>query len=368
MKEFTENKINAWMKETKSTVSSLSQNFMRKKAADRYARARVSKKGVIDAKKLASFRVRDDLFKSVKKMTDGKSHGMVFLLDYSASMQNLMESILKQTFMLCRFCKEVGIPFEVYGFTNGGHSNNLRQNNEEEIYLENTKVFEITNDTLSKREFEESMKEALTPCYEGFYGTSDLNSLGGTPTHEALIIAESAIADFKARTRVDKVIFNVLTDGLPNGCRLFGGYGSRYNGEKIMWDGVQVGSNSRRDWTGEIVEEIKRRNPGTVAVSYFAFESLTIRVCKWNSNAHNEAKKSFRKGEMVVESPSICPEGYDAHFLVSGEGVNEVEEKDFSDLDLSKKANRTKIAKQFAKSKAKGSYKGFVKAFIDLIA
>jgi len=367
MTENSKNKINTWIKETKGTVNSLSQNFLRKKAADRYARARVSKKGVIDAKKLASFKVRDDLFKSVTKLSDGKSHGMVFLLDYSGSMINLMESILKQTFMLCRFCREVGIPFEVYGYTNG--QSEISELDQDAIYIQNTKVFEITNDTLSKRQFEASMAEALAPCYDGFICSSDLDTLVGTPTHEALIIVESAIADFRARTRVDKVIFNVLTDGAPNGCRLNGGYGHRYSGEKIMWDGVQVGAtNSRRDWTGEIVEEIKRRNPGTIAVSYFAFERLSMSVCKWNKGAREEAKKSFRKGELVVESPQICPKGYDAHFLVTGGNLDEVEEKDFSDLDLTKKANRNKIAKQFAKSKTRGSMKGFIKAFTDLIS
>ena len=51
-------------------------------------------------------------------MADGKNHGLVFVLDWSGSMSHVMTDTVKQLFNLVWFCKKVGIPFDVYAFTN----------------------------------------------------------------------------------------------------------------------------------------------------------------------------------------------------------------------------------------------------------
>ena len=58
------------------------------------------------------------MFKKVSVVPDGKNHGLIFILDWSGSMQNVMMDTIKQLFNLVWFCKKVNIPFEVYAFTN----------------------------------------------------------------------------------------------------------------------------------------------------------------------------------------------------------------------------------------------------------
>jgi hypothetical protein len=56
--------------------------------------------------------------RKVSVIPDGKNHGLVFVLDWSGSMCDVMLDTCKQLFNLVWFCKKVSIPFEVYAFTN----------------------------------------------------------------------------------------------------------------------------------------------------------------------------------------------------------------------------------------------------------
>ena len=66
---------------------------------------------------LHTYRFNEDLFKKVTVLPDGKNHGLVFILDWSGSMQYVLQDTLKQLYNLIWFCKKVQIPFEVYAFT-----------------------------------------------------------------------------------------------------------------------------------------------------------------------------------------------------------------------------------------------------------
>ena len=57
------------------------------------------------------------MFRKVTTLADGKNHGLVFVLDWSGSMGDVMTDTVKQLFNLVWFCKKVAIPFEVYAFT-----------------------------------------------------------------------------------------------------------------------------------------------------------------------------------------------------------------------------------------------------------
>ena len=94
------------------------KEFECKKAASSYARATTSRTGVLDTSQLHSYRYNEDLFKKVTTLADGKNHGLVFILDWSGSMQYVLQDTLKQLYNLIWFCRKVQIPFEVYAFTN----------------------------------------------------------------------------------------------------------------------------------------------------------------------------------------------------------------------------------------------------------
>ena len=62
------------------------KEFECRKSADAYARAGESKTGILDTKKLHTYKYNEDLFKKITVLPDGKNHGMIFVLDWSGSM------------------------------------------------------------------------------------------------------------------------------------------------------------------------------------------------------------------------------------------------------------------------------------------
>jgi hypothetical protein len=80
-------------------VNYLVKEFECKKAADSYARATTARTGVLDTTKLHTYKYNEDLFKKVTTLADGKSHGLVFILDWSGSMSRVLLDTCKQLFM-----------------------------------------------------------------------------------------------------------------------------------------------------------------------------------------------------------------------------------------------------------------------------
>ena len=105
-------------KSAQKEVNYLVKEFECRKAADSYARASTARTGVLDCTKLHTYKFNEDLFKKVTTLADGKSHGLIFILDWSGSMDKVLEDTIKQLYNLIWFCKKVSIPFEVYAFTN----------------------------------------------------------------------------------------------------------------------------------------------------------------------------------------------------------------------------------------------------------
>ena len=89
-----------------------------KKSADSNARQATPKPGMLDTSNLHTYMYNEDIFRKVTTIPDGKNHGLIFVLDWSGSMNNILEDTLKQLFQLVWFCKKTQIPYEVYAFTN----------------------------------------------------------------------------------------------------------------------------------------------------------------------------------------------------------------------------------------------------------
>ena len=104
--------------ENKKEVNYLVKEFECRKSADAYARTSTARTGVLDTTNLHTYKHSDDLFKRINIVPDGKNHGMIFVLDWSGSMQYEILPTVKQLLNLTAFCKKVQIPFEVYAFTN----------------------------------------------------------------------------------------------------------------------------------------------------------------------------------------------------------------------------------------------------------
>ena len=66
-------------------INYLIKEFECRKSADSYRRSLRSKTGVLDMNSIHTYKWNEDIFKKITVVPDGKSHGLIFLLDWSGS-------------------------------------------------------------------------------------------------------------------------------------------------------------------------------------------------------------------------------------------------------------------------------------------
>ena len=74
--ETVDNEYRLFRRSAQKEVNYLVKEFECRKSADAYARATVSKTGVLDCTKLHSYKYNEDLFKKITTLPDGKNHGL----------------------------------------------------------------------------------------------------------------------------------------------------------------------------------------------------------------------------------------------------------------------------------------------------
>ena len=215
----------------RSEVNYLVKEFEMKKSADVYSRALQSKTGVLDDRKLYSYKYTEDIFKRITVLPEGKNHGMIFILDWSGSMGNVIESTVKQLISLCWFCKKVGIPFEVYAFTYEWHPSfidtELEWNQGEKGIDDNGKLcvhsrFSLLNfvsSSAKSKDFEKSLLNLyrLAAANGSNFGSSYQipvgTGLSGTPLDDTILALHDIIPLFNKKTKSQKTTVCILTDG-----------------------------------------------------------------------------------------------------------------------------------------------------------
>jgi len=216
-----------FMTESGRVVSYMIKEFEMRKSATMYKRAQTSKIGSLDMKKIWSYKLNDDLFKRVMTLPQGKNHGMIFLLDWSGSMDPVMEDTIKQVINLAMFCQRAQIPYQVFAFTSqynvldsyeAESKFNARRNeyhNQRNLLSNAVSSFgllELFSNKMSNVEFNTMVRRILQPRLlyrvgNGEYGT------GGTPLNEALGYMVGYLAKFSKANNVEKMSFITLTDG-----------------------------------------------------------------------------------------------------------------------------------------------------------
>ena len=216
-------------KSAQKEVSYLVKEFEMKKSAGAYARSSIARTGILDTAKLHTYKFNEDLFKKVSIVPDGKNHGLVFLLDWSGSMHQVMLDTIKQLYNLLWFCKKVQIPFDVYAFTSDfpyGDVNETgervptykRENNKVDLPPWFSLMHLFTSDTKSKQ-LEGQMKDifrvvaAMDNNVHTNYNIPQEMRLSGTPLNEAIICLHQILPQFKKKHNLQKVQCVVLSDG-----------------------------------------------------------------------------------------------------------------------------------------------------------
>ena len=231
-----------FLKDSSPVVNYLVKEFEMKKNAKMHARVLQSKTGVIDPQKLYSYKFSEDIFKKITSLPNQKNHGMIFLLDWSASMSSHILPVVEQLLNLAMFCRKINIPFSVYKFLNNKNGANRRWDpgykenvkvNKPFIYSskslcadQDTQLVQLFSHRQSKLDFYRSAKilhrSALYFSSRYGYGyrenyrvpsISREYYLSSTPLNDSLIAMDTIIKKFKLDYKTDKLSLVTLTDG-----------------------------------------------------------------------------------------------------------------------------------------------------------
>ena len=257
-------------KDSMKTVNYLVKEFEMKKSADSYQRASVAKTGVLDMLKMHSYRYNEDVFKRITVEPDGKNHGLVMFLDWSASMAHQHHDCFKQLLQIVWFCNRVGIKFEVYAFSDSAWDLLGSEENKEyrrdsdnpttsptwkfkhnDMMLGNHLLMNIFSSRMNKRTLKEMVYYltmttfSITYQYSHYYGSdeawksnpilclmddkfndmksyngtlpiSDGWNLGGTPLNGAIVSAMSFIPKYREKNGIQNLNVVFITDGASN--------------------------------------------------------------------------------------------------------------------------------------------------------
>jgi hypothetical protein len=167
--------------------------------------------------KIYSYQFNEDIFKKITNVPNGKSHGLVLYLDWSASMSSYMDNTIKQLLTLAMFCKKVMIPFEVYGFSDrygyyGNKEQPIHELKDGDLIIKgNFRLLNILSSKMSSSEF----SYASSALLHGIYNHHDFPDycLGSTPLNEAIISAMTIVPEFQKKYKLQVVNAVFLTDG-----------------------------------------------------------------------------------------------------------------------------------------------------------
>jgi hypothetical protein len=225
--------------ESARVVSYLVKEFEMKKSATSYKRATIAKTGELNVRKLHAYKLTQDLFKRVTVMPDAKNHGMVFLLDWSGSMQNVMHDTIKQVINLAMFCQRAQIPYQVFAFTNGydktdyvdSYAAHKAMPEDYKGFLSHYfNLFEFFSSKMTNSEFN-TMVELL---FNEPYRYSRGYGLNSTPLNESLLYMVDYLGKFKRTHNVEKLSFITLTDGEGHGINGVQGMSNYDYGRRVV--------------------------------------------------------------------------------------------------------------------------------------
>jgi hypothetical protein len=393
-KQFVEFKRSA-----QKEVNYLVKEFECRKAADSYARATTARTGVLDCSKLHTYKYNEDLFKKVTTLATGKNHGLVFILDWSGSMGEVMLDTVKQLFNLVWFCKKVAIPFDVYAFTTDyplvTYDQNGRANMRELAYQKKDGLiqvgewFSMMNLLTSKvngKTLENQMKNIFriaTSFGRHFYQSYPTPlgmSLSGTPLNESMIALHQILPKFQKENKLQKVQCVILTDGESCGIKYHrevhrhwedGPYlGTSHIGTNSFLRDRKTGNTYSLDCEWHQMTDVFLRNlrDKFADINFIGIRVLEShdagafirRYCGYYGPDYDKVMGSWRKEKAF----SIKKSGYHTYFGLSANALAQD-----SEFAVSEDASKSQIKNAFVKSlKSKKMNKRILGEFIELVA
>ena len=385
-------------KSAQKEVNYLVKEFECRKSADSYARATTARTGVLDCTKLHTYKYNEDLFKKVTTLADGKNHGLVFILDWSGSMGKVMLDTVKQLSNLVWFCKKVGIPFDVYAFTNDypffSSDENDKSSFRQLSYKKKDGLMQVgewfslmhmlthkTNSKTLDQQIKHLFRLAWSFSRYAMYKIPIGMNLSGTPLNETMVALHQIIPQFKKENKVQKVQCVVLTDG--EGCSLkyhrevqrhwesepF--MGTAHIGQHCFLRDRKTGNtynlgDNWYDMTDVLLENLKDNFVNTNFIGIRVLESRDANsfirryTGGWSSPLYGKVLQIWKKEKAV----SLKESGYHTYFGISANSLSNE-----SEFEVDENASKAQIKKSFMKSlRSKKMNKKILNEFVSLVA
>ena len=378
-------------KSAQKEVNYLVKEFEMKKSASAYARAATSRTGVLDTTKLHTYKYNEDLFKKVTVLPDGKNHGLVFILDWSGSMNSVMLDTVKQLYNLIWFCRKIQVPFEVYAFTNCYPNPNTKTSYEVKegvaqidgsFSLMNLLTHKVNTKTLeSQMENIYLIAKALAWNYTNYYNIPLGMGLSGTPLNETLVCLHEILPQFKKDNKVEKVQCVILTDGEAHPLRFHHEFshrwgeecekymGTSYIGENCILRDRKTGNTYAFDDNSFTMTDVLLQNlrDKFTDVNFIGFRILPPREASYFAKRYVEYGDELEKIMKVwrkEKSFAIKKSGYHVYFGLSASALDSDDA-----FEVKEDATKTDIKKAFFKSlKGKKMNKKILSEFIEFVA
>jgi len=382
-------------------VNYLVKEFECRKAADSYARETISTTGVLDCTKLHAYKYREDLFKKVTTLATGKNHGLVFILDWSGSMNNVLMDTVKQLYNLIWFCNKVNIPFEVYAFTKDWNSGVTYDvdgkatltSREHTVHKENELVVDYTFSLMNL--FTSKVKSSVLDtqlkniyrvakqisCGNLEYRYPGKLGLSGTPLNESLVALHQILPHFQREHKLQKVQCVILTDGEASPMKYYREI-QRHGDVKSFIGTNYIPNNSylRDRKTGNVYKFcdynctaftdllLKNLRDKFPSVNFIGMRILNSRdagnfIRSYTGYIGDEYHKVMSRWKKE-HSFSITTSGYHTYFGISSSTLNSD-----SEFKVSEDASKSQIKSAFVKSlSSKKMNKKILGEFIQLVA
>jgi hypothetical protein len=392
-------KYNEFRRSAQKEVNYLVKEFECRKAADSYARASTARTGVLDCARLHNYKFSEDLFKKVTTLADGKNHGLVFVLDWSGSMGDVMLDTVKQLFNLVWFCKKVAIPFEVYAFTNeypilkydetGKSDLRLSAYKKKDGLIHIGEWFSMMNILTSKvngKTLESQMKNIFRLAYAfGRHSYTSYNvpmgmGLSGTPLNESLIALHQILPKFQRENKLQKVQCVILTDGEGCGLKYHKEFNRKWETEPYLGTNHithdcflrdrKTGNTYSLDCdyyeiTDTLLKNLRDNFTNTNFIGIRVMESresgyFIRRYCGQYGSEYEKVMSDWKKEKAF----SLRNSGYNVYFGLSASALSQ--ETEFA---VAEDASKAQIKTAFVKSlKSKKMNKRVLGEFIELVA
>lgn len=361
--ELIQKKAVSFRDKNNSIVNNMVKEFEMRKSASAWKRAQVSKTGQLDPKKIYGYQIKDELFKQLTIVKNGKQHGMVFLLDWSGSMDPYLSNTIEQMINLVMFAKRINVPFQVFAFTSN-YGDNYSPNSYYDSAIENPNGLGKSDGVTLIELFSNKMNERETLEMIGFllnriWYNSAAYSLSGTPLNEALMMMTKHIGKFIKNNNVEKAIFITLTDGEGNA--LYNNYRKLEDRSQDFYDKiVKVKHYLKDDITGKQYEIDQYADSHTRALLNLIKDRYnTINIGFNLINNNYGAINRFIKSVVGLDSVNlyniqtklrsekyykIAYSGYTTYYLVDNKGLNVKNETDFNKVSSDMTANQVSKA------------------------